>query len=284
MTGSLPHPNHLVVAARTDRGLQRPENQDDFLVADLTVPSAQGGLFLRPDNGSAEAGVFDVTVGPRGVLLLVADGMGGAVEGGLASRLATDWIHEGLEREWARETDVAPGGFAECIRRAVEQTNDRLFRHSVENPELRGMGTTATVAGILEGVLILAQVGDSRAYLVRDGEAMQLTRDQSAVQVMVESGALTEEEASMSPQRGVILQALGPSPHIDVVLSRQLLRHGDTLLLCSDGLSGSIRKEEIARTLGAAADPADGGAGLVDLANRRGGPDNITVVTALIDH
>src|SRR5204862_390413 len=155
--------------------------------------------------------------------------------------------------------------------------------YAAAHPEVRGMGTTTTAVGVLADNFFPAQVGDSRAYLIRNGQAVQLTRDQSLMQRLVEAGELTEEEAARSERRNIILQALGPDARVKVDLTHQEVRKGDILVLCSDGLSGQVKKEEIAavatreRDLQAACDR------LIALANERGGPDNITVVLARFD-
>jgi protein phosphatase len=143
------------------------------------------------------------------------------------------------------------------------------------------MGTTTTTAGVLDDQVYLAQVGDSRAYLIRAGQAMQLTKDQSLMQRLVDAGELTEEEAEKSERKNIILQALGPDVKVRVDLTHQEIRKGDTLVLCSDGLSGQVKKEEIATAVsGPSKDLAAACADLIALANERGGPDNITVVVA----
>ena len=128
--------------------------------------------------------------------------------------------------------------------------------------------------------LWLAQIGDSRAYLARDGELVQITKDQSLMQRLVDAGELTEEEAEQSERRNIILQALGPDPRVKVDLTHQTLGRGDTLVLCSDGLSGQVRREEIAELVAAYPEPVELCTALINLANSRGGPDNITVVVA----
>lgn len=276
-------PIHVIVAGLTDRGRQRTENQDDFLVADLTVPPLEGGLMVRPEDRTPEDPPGRVSVGPRGALLVVADGMGGGAAGGLASRLATLWIYQELIAAWSRERGVAADRFAACLQFAVERANARIFQQSMDNPDFRGMGTTATVAGVLEDVLYLAQVGDSRGYLVRDGVATQITRDQSIVQAMIEAGTITEEEAESNARRNVILQALGPKPEIKVDLTFQTVRRGDVLVLCSDGLSRQVRREEIAEFIASSHTLTTACEALVATANERGGPDNITVVLATFD-
>jgi protein phosphatase len=142
------------------------------------------------------------------------------------------------------------------------------------------MGTTSTVAGVIGTDLYLAQVGDSRAYLIRQGVAVQITKDQSLMQRLVEAGEITEEEAEHSERRNIILQALGPDPRVKVDLTIQPLRQGDVLVLCSDGLSGQVKKDEIAQVVSSTPDLVEVTAKLIALANERGGPDNITAVAA----
>ena len=150
------------------------------------------------------------------------------------------------------------------MKEAVELANSRIHVHAREHPEVRGMGTTATVAGVFGSDLYLAQVGDSRAYLIRNGRITQITKDQSLMQRLVEAGEITEEEAEQSERRNIILQALGPDPRVKVDLTRQSLRRGDLLVLCSDGLSGQVKKEEIAELAAATADLMDFCARLIE--------------------
>ena len=209
--------------------------------------------------------------------------MGGAAAGELASQMATDTIYQQLVRGWGTEREVTAQRFAYRLKEAVEVANEQIHAYAATHPEVRGMGTTTTAVGVLADHFFLTQVGDSRAYLIRNGEAVQLTRDQSLMQRLVEAGELTEEEAARSERRNIILQALGPDARVKVDLTHQEVRKGDILVLCSDGLSGQVKKEEIAavatreRDLQAACDR------LIALANERGGPDNITVVLARFD-
>lgn len=261
----------MTVRARTDLGRTRDHNEDTFLVADLTARSVD-----LTNDGAHQ-------VGERGSLLLVADGMGGAAAGELASSMAADLIFRHLLEHWEGDSDTAPEQFAQHLKTAVEHANDRIHLYSKEHPDVRGMGTTATVAGVLDSTLFLAQVGDSRGYLVRMGVATQLTKDQSLMQRLVDAGELTEEEAEHSERRNIILQALGPDSRIRVDLTWQELRRGDTLVICSDGLSGQVKKEEIAELVGQLPDLDALCDRLITLANERGGPDNITVVAAHFD-
>jgi len=267
--------DHRVIArvfALTDVGRTREHNEDTFLVADLET-----GTPLAFTSGSHE-----ITAHPHGLLFLVADGMGGAASGELASSMAGSLVLDALSRIW-KAADPSPEAFAEALRDATILANARIHQHARENPEHRGMGTTATIAGLLGDRLFMVQVGDSRAYMVRNGDVQQLTKDQSLMQRLVEAGELTAEEAEVSERRNIILQALGPESHVTVDLTHQQVRRGDTLILCSDGLSGLVRAPEIARTAHDENDMRAICQRLVDRANQLGGPDNITVIAARFD-
>ena len=154
-----------------------------------------------------------------------------------------------LRAQWRSAPERNAEAFARAIKSAAESANAKIFAYAVEHPESRGLGTTATIAGLLGDTLYLAQVGDSRAYLVRNGVALQITKDQSLMQRLIEAGELTPEEAERSERRNIILQALGPEPTVKIDLTYQKVRRGDTLVLCTDGLSGLVRKDEIAEML-----------------------------------
>jgi PPM family protein phosphatase len=265
-------PVRVSVFGKTDLGRSRDHNEDTFLVADLST----GHASLQPD-------VRDHVIGPRGSLFMVADGMGGAAAGEVASQMAVELIHRHLAAVWATDTDTSEERFAFRMREALERANQRIHEYAKQHAEVRGMGTTATAAGVYRTGLWLAQIGDSRAYLARDGEVIQLTKDQSLMQRLVDAGELTEEEAEQSERRNIILQALGPDPKVKVDLTYQPLRRGDTLVICSDGLSSLVRREEIGELLREYPDLASACSALIDLANGRGGPDNITVVIARFD-
>jgi protein phosphatase len=218
--------------------------------------------------------------GSRGTLFMVADGLGGAVSGEIASKMAAEVVLEEIKRRWSDAGTSDPASFAAALQGAAESANARIHEYAMAHREHRGMGTTATIAGLYGDRLYLVQVGDSRAYLIRGGEARQLTKDQSLMQRLVEAGELTEEEAEQSERRNIILQALGPEPQVKIDLTHQALRRGDALALCTDGLSGVVKKEEIAHALAEEASLEDACDRLIDLANQRGGPDNVTVVLA----
>ncbi len=274
MTGSPTSSASVVVHVfgRTDVGRTREHNEDAFVVADLTADRAT----LLPE-------VRTHAVGPLGTLFMVADGMGGAAAGEVASQMATEVVLGTLRERWVTADVHSPDGFAAALRVAADEANAAIHGYATKHPENRGMGSTATIAGLLHDTLFLAQVGDSRGYLVRDGVARQITKDQSLVQRLIDAGELTEEEAEVSDRRNIILQALGPEPTIRIELTHQRVRRGDVLILCSDGLSGQVRSDEIARVVTQEPDLVQVCKRLIDFANEAGGPDNITVIAARFD-
>jgi protein phosphatase len=271
VTGNPPPAGSIIVHVfgRTDVGRTREHNEDTFAVADLTTFNAS----LQPE-------VRQHTLGPRGSLFMVADGMGGAAAGEVASQMAAETILAEMDARWRNSQSADAETFAHALKAATETANSRIHAYAAAHPENRGMGTTATIAGLLGDTLFLCQVGDSRGYVVRNGEAIQITKDQSLMQKLIEAGEMTPEEAEVSERRNIILQALGPEAKIKVDLTSQQLMRGDTLILCSDGLSGQVRAHEIAEVVRTESDLVNVCKRLIDLANEAGGPDNITVVAA----
>ena len=258
--------------ARTDVGQIREHNEDNFLVADLT----------RRSRGLLEANRA-AAVGPHGSLFAVCDGMGGAAAGEIASQLAVDIIYErmidGLTDGQALQRDE----IARRLVRAVESAGLRIFQEAKLDRTRRGMGTTVTAAALVDNHLFLAQVGDSRGYVLRDGQLTQVTRDQSLVNQLIEAGQLTEEEAETFEHNNIILQALGTADTVQVDLTFVELHKGDTLLLCSDGLSGMVRFDEIREVLRTVPEPLEACKLLTERANQAGGHDNITVIVVKFD-
>jgi serine/threonine protein phosphatase PrpC len=251
------------VFGQTDVGQVREHNEDNFLVADLTRKTRS----FDPTESC--------TLGRSGAVFGVCDGMGGAAAGEVASQLAVDMIYDRLSEA------KAPRGREELARRLVKAVQDaglRIFGEARADRSRRGMGTTSTMATLMDERLFLAQVGDSRAYLLRDGELTQITRDQSLVNQLIEAGQLTEEEAETFEHNNIILQALGTSEVVQVDLTYVDLRAGDSLLICSDGLSGMVRSEDIGHVLVEVEDPIEACAKLIAAANEAGGHDNVTVV------
>ena len=267
--------------AQTDVGRVRQGNEDNFLVLDLTTErSWTGSEGERPPDGLAR---FEC--GPRGAVLAVSDGMGGALAGDVASRMAVETVREMLvEDDTTRQAEGQEPPLIEAVRNATTYANFAIHRRSLEDARCSGMGATLTAAAVSGGRLDLVQVGDSRAYVIRGGEIRLATKDQSLVQQLVDVGQITEEDAETHMFRNVILQALGAQSDLAPVVSSVPLRRGDLVLLCSDGLSGKLRAEEMREIVEAAqGDLAAACDGLVREANARGGEDNITVVLARFD-
>lgn len=257
--------------ARTDVGQVREHNEDNFLVADLT----------RRSRGLLEANRATV-IGHQGAVFAVCDGMGGAAAGEIASQLAVDIIYERLV-DGLGDRPLKRDDLARRLVRAVEAAGLRIFHEAKADRSRRGMGTTVTAAALVDDILFFAQVGDSRGYVLRKDTLVQLTRDQSLVNQLIEAGQLTEEEAETFEHNNIILQALGTSDTVQVDLTYAELRRGDILLLCSDGLSGMVRFEDIRETLRSGAEPLDICKALTERANQAGGHDNITVIIVQFD-
>ncbi len=252
----------VAIGGLTDTGRVREHNEDAFLVVDLDT--------LQPCTSTATC-----TVGDRGILLAVSDGMGGAKAGEIASAMSLDALAEELEQ------DGGTTGVPDRLRRVVVRASRRV-NQAAQRPDRRGMGATLTAALFCGGVVHLAQIGDSRAYLLRNGEIRQVTHDQSYVQMLVDEGLMTPEEAETSPQKNVILQVMGQPKDPKVELGKLAVRSGDRLLLCSDGLTNAVPDQDIAK-IAFGSGPLDVICkALVDAANAAGGPDNITVVLAVI--
>ncbi len=203
-------------------------------------------------------------------LFAVADGLGGHRAGEVASGIAVAEI-ESAQRKAGRAG-------SDTLLRAVQSANRRVFERAQEEPDLLGMGTTITVVAIDRGVAHLAHVGDSRCYLIRDGAITQVTQDHTLVARMVAEGKLSAEEAEVHPQRSVLTRALGAGPNVDVDTLELQLVAGDRLLLCSDGLTAVMSDDELGSAAASAADMEVTCRELIDEANNRGGPDNITVL------
>ncbi len=265
-------PVHVRVFARTDVGQVREHNEDNFLVADLT----------KRTRGLLEAN-READVGIHGSLFAVCDGMGGAAAGEIASQLAVDIIYEKMLEGLTPDVPVERDELARRLVRAVEAAGLRIFQEAKVDRTRRGMGTTVTASALVDDHMFLAQVGDSRGYVLRGDQLIQVTRDQSLVNQLIEAGQLTEEEAETFEHNNIILQALGTADSVQVDLTYVELRRGDLLLLCSDGLSGMIRFDEIREVLRTCTEPIDACKALTERANQAGGHDNITVIIVHFD-
>jgi protein phosphatase len=254
------------ICGRTDAGLIRDANEDHLAVANL-----DSGQLIEV----AESACLDVE--RRGLLMIVCDGMGGVRGGEVAASMAADVIYREMKSAQPTEETAV---YARLLRRAIRVANQTVRDAGDENPERRGMGTTVSAAGIVGDILVLAQVGDSRAYVQRGGSLVQVTRDQSLVSALLSAGRMTEAEARQSDKRSMILQALGTAQDVVVAMSVVELRQNDRVLLCSDGLHGAIADEVIRATMTAEDNVRSAVGALIDRAKQAGGPDNITVLVA----
>ena len=203
-------------------------------------------------------------------LFAIADGMGGAQAGELASSLAAGAVRGG---------EGAAGGGEDYVVELIQEANRRVYQRSSQDAAVSGMGTTMTVALVEEGAVFFGHVGDSRAYLIRDGKLEQLTEDHSLVAELVRSGKLSPEEAETHPQRSVITRALGTDPDVDVDTFSIPTQPGDLFMLCSDGLTSMVEDDVILSTVEKHRDNLQTAAkALIRAANKGGGEDNITVV------
>jgi serine/threonine protein phosphatase PrpC len=266
----------------TDTGVVRRNNEDAYVIADLDGGVAVGSNAPQASaEGDADPmtrgdhGLFrKVHVGEQGLLLAVSDGMGGAEAGEIASFL----VVESLRRDLLTAPRDRPT--ARLIREAVERANHAVWGEAEASPQRSGMGATLTAVLVRGDRAYIAGVGDSRCYVIRGKQIIQVTRDQSLVESLVELGHLTREEAEASPHRNVILQALGTRPRVAVALAKLRPRRGDLLLLCSDGLSGKLTDEEMATCALTGPTLESACQQMVEVAKERGGEDNITVILA----
>ena len=214
------------------------------------------------------------------ILAAVADGMGGAVAGEEASRLAIEAIETNFIANGEIERQPDKEGLIEHLKKTIIIANEDIVNKAADHPELKGMGTTITLALVLGTSIIVGHVGDSRAYLVDgvDHHITQITSDHSFVQALVAAGHITEEEAEEHPMRNVLYRALGQSRELEVDVYFETLHPGDRLILCSDGLTLHVSPTEIAELAMADADPSLSSQALIDLANERGGRDNVSAI------
>jgi len=240
---------HITCAARTDVGLIRSGNEDNYLM----VP---------------EKGTF-----------IVADGMGGHAAGEVASEMAVRIVAQDL----GSFRGLSPDEAATRMIQAIRDANSAIYERTLSEHDKRGMGTTATVLVLHSNRYLLGQVGDSRGYLMRDGVFHQVTKDHSYVQEQVDAGYLTPEQARTHPYSNVITRCVGASGDVTPDLFSGVVRAGDVFLLGSDGLTGMLEDDVLATVLQSAGTPEKWVDRLVSEANRRGGLDNITVIIVRVD-
>jgi len=263
----------ISAAARTDQGQERSDNQDRVLLA-----SAASGLAW-----DAPAALTMAVDPSAGFYALVCDGMGGEAGGAIASGLAVETIAGAMRARWVQRS-AEPAGSIEldearialALKASLEAASGRIQQAAREEPLFARMGTTATLATVAHGVLLCAQIGDSRAYVLRGDWLVQLTEDQTMAEYLRKSGAVPRDQIASVVGPNVILQALGSSTRLEVAITRTPLAQGDIVLVCSDGLFGVVEDAEIRGRLRATSDLAVACERLVARANEQGGPDNIS--------
>ena len=268
---------HVDVSGLSDRGKVRERNEDHFIVARI-------GRYLETLQTTLPPGEVPQRADDAGLAMIVADGMGGHAAGELASRMAISGLVKLIMAmpDWIFRVDQTVAASAtQRSRRRFRHLNALLLEHGKRDPGVRGMGTTLTAARIMGRHLQIVHVGDSRAYLLRDGRLHRLTRDHTYVQLLLDSGELTQEEAAKFPARHLLINALGGSSEdVEVDVDQMKLASGDRLLLCSDGLTDLVDDDKICDVLTEFRPSADACRTLVDLALERGGRDNITAIVA----
>jgi protein phosphatase len=240
---------HFTCAARTDTGIVRSGNEDNYLML-------------------SDRGVF-----------IVADGMGGHAAGEVASEMAVRLI----SRELGSLRGLNDEQAGERMRQAIIQANNAIFERTLTEHDKRGMGTTTTAMILLPRRYLIGQVGDSRAYLLRNGEFLQVTKDHSYVQEQVDLGLLTPEQARVHPYSNVITRCIGANAEVVPDLYYGGLRAGDILLLASDGLTGMLEDQQLVQILSSEGGPQEWVDRMITEANRRGGLDNITAIIVRIE-
>jgi serine/threonine protein phosphatase PrpC len=273
--GSPPVIQHVISAGATDRGLVRESNQDHFVVAEMTRAMHIGASSL------AQPSMLFGNVNIRGHLFVVADGMGGQRGGEQASALAVvtieDYFLNMLRLLFRMQGDALLQEFQLALRAA----DDRIFAEAERRPELRGMGTTVTMAYAVDRVLYVVHAGDSRLYAMRAGILYQLTTDHTLVGELVRNHIIQPEDAATHPMRNIITNSVGGDTRgVTPEVRKVPLEVNDTILVCSDGLTGMVTDAEIAAILTAEADPAAACARLIERANALGGTDNVTAIVA----
>jgi len=264
---------NLALYAQTDMGMVRSGNEDNFLILDLSTGRSWTASEEEPQD------LLTYSQGYYGSLLAVSDGMGGALAGEVASGMAVETVRDRMLQLQAHDV-YGKMPFHERLRLSIEEANMLINAEGQTNPAHKGLGATFTAVATLGDKVYFGQVGDSRAYMIRGDKIERITKDQSLVQQLIDAGQITEEEAETHSYRNVILQALGAHSNVNVEVNSLPLCNLDTLVICSDGLSGKVHQEEIARIIHEASDFKSACQRLIDLANERGGEDNITVVVA----
>lgn len=244
---------HIEFSAITDQGLTRQNNEDSFMV---------------------------LSGGESSYVVILADGMGGHKRGELASSIAVKYVAERLSTEMYQGMSVDEA--IDLIGKVVEFANIKVYLKSMEDESNEGMGTTLSVGIFMDDTLVIAHVGDCRICLLRKGKYMRLTTDHTLVQLMIEQGEISPDEAIMHPRKNVVMRALGTPEYMKADITTHRIQKGDRIVFSSDGLHDYVPESNIKAVLSAAVTPREAATGLVKLANDVGGADNVTVIVGFV--
>ena len=260
---------NINVYGATDVGRVRKNNEDNFVVSNLTT----GEVSLNPS-------LRQHRLGPRGTLFLVADGMGGEACGEVASQICTTTVPKRLYDNLKSLGRVSETNFVLLLREAIEYANQIIFQKAQSHESHRGMGTTTTAAALFGPYLFVAQVGDSRAYLVRNHAMVQLTHDQTFLNYLAEIGAELPADPEKDRRKSILTQAVGTGETVDAKVTYTKVRDGDRILLCSDGLYNMAKTPDMLAIVDTGGTLEKQCQALIGKANENGGTDNITVILA----
>lgn len=274
----------ITSAGRTDIGKKRNSNQDQYLIADLNKSMLVQSTSL---NLEAQSRLYGAS---HGKLFMVADGMGGHQGGNRASTLAIDLLINQLlnSMHWFFQMDMdqekREQGFIEDLKKMLQKAHEAIEKESSEDAGTRGMGTTLTMAYVIWPWMYVVHAGDSRCYLMRNGELKRLTRDHTVSNQLMEKGGMTQDEADNSPWGNVLYNALGAGASaVDAEVHKVALKPDDVVMLCSDGLYRYVPESEILDMLLSELEPLEVCRSFIELANFRGGADNITAIVARLE-
>jgi protein phosphatase len=266
-TGSDAKAIHVTLFGMSDMGRVRKNNEDNFVVCNLTTGEVGVSPSLREHD-----------LGSLGSLFMVADGMGGEASGEVASQLAATTVPKRLYDNLKSLGTASEANFVILLREAIEYANQIIFQKALANPAYRGMGTTTTAATLFGQHLFIGQVGDSRCYLIRNKQITQLTHDQTFLNYLKDIGAELPADPEKDSRKSILTQAVGSSETLDVKVTYIRVCQGDRILLCSDGLYNMVPEADLLEKAGLGDALSDNCQALIEKANANGGTDNITVI------
>jgi protein phosphatase len=268
-TGSNAKAIHVTWFGMSDMGRVRKNNEDNFVVCNLTT----GEVGVSPS-------LCDHDAGPLGSLFMVADGMGGEASGEVASQLAAVTVPKRLYDNLKSLGTASEANFVILLREAIEYANQIIFQKALANPIYRGMGTTTTASALFGQHLFVGQVGDSRCYLIRNKQMAPLTRDQTFLNYLRDIGAELPADPEKDSRKSILTQAVGSSETLDVKVAYVKVNPGDRILMCSDGLYNMVPDADLLEIASRGDGLSDNCKALIEKANANGGTDNITVILA----